>query len=232
MRILGWFENKGILRQFPQAKFKFINPITYSQDVVHHMKKLFLLLIYLTTSSCFYDDPSFSRTLVKDLKLEWWGENRNQTITLSMVKGDFGSLVIIPETVFAVGFNNDFVIAKSYPNKEKEIQDRIFRYDEQTGDYFLPEPKDTIFLSSDDEYYEKDGKWYHISNGWNPPIGLFPYKDSIYFHILDLRNWNSDKKWNSDNQYRLNSEEEFIKKRKELNIPKNLDFETVYEESV
>ncbi|REE06928.1 hypothetical protein DFQ09_1294 [Winogradskyella pacifica] len=167
---------------------------------------------------------------MKDLKLEWWTESKNQTITLGMVRGDFGGLVIIPETVFAVGYNNDFVIAKSYPNKEKEIQNRLFNYDKKTGNYLLTEPNDTIYLNSDDKYYQKDGKWYHMSNGWNPPNGLFPYKDSTYYHIIDLRNWDSSKKWNSDNLYRLNSKDEFNKKRIELNVPEKLDFEIVNKE--
>ena len=202
------------------------------KSVVHHLKKaLYISLILILTSSCSFDEQNFSKTLVKDLKLEWWGEQKKQTITFGMVRGDFGGLLIIPETVFAVGYNEEFLIAKSYPNKEKEIQNRLFNYDEKTGDYLLTEPNDTIYLSSDDKYYEKKGKWYHISNGWNPPNGLFPYKDSIYYHIIDMRNWDSSKKWNSENLYRFKSEEEFNKKRNELNISKSIDFETVYKES-
>lgn len=194
-------------------------------------KTLYILFILIGISSCFFDEQSFSRPLVKDLKLEWWGEPRNQSITFGMVRGDFGGLLVIPETVFAVGHNDDFLIAKSYPNKEKEIQNRLFNYDEKTRNYLLTDPNDTIYLSSDDEYYEKDGKWYHISNGWNPPNGLFPYKDSIYYHIVDLRNWDSSKKWNDENLYRLNSKSEFDKKRIELNVPESLNFEIVYKES-
>ena len=195
------------------------------------MKQAFYILIMLLiTSSCFLDEPHYSKPLVKDLKLEWWAESKNQTITFGMVRGDFGGLVIIPETVFAVGYNNDFVIAKSHPNKEKEIQDRLFNFDKETGDYLLTEPSDTIYLSADDKYYQKDGKWYHISNGWNPPNGLFPYKDSTYYHIIDLRNRDSSKKWNSYNLYRLNSEDEFNKKRIELDVPEKLDFEIVNKE--
>lgn len=199
---------------------------------VHHLKKaLYISLILVLTSSCFFDEQNFSKTLVNDLKLEWWGEPKNQTITLGMVGGDFGGLLIIPETVFAVGYNENFLIAKSYPNKAKEIQNRLFYYDEKTGDYLLIEPNDTIYLSPDDRYYEKNGKWYHISNGWNPPSELFPCKDSIYYHIIDMRNWNSSKKWNSENLYRFDSEKEFNKKRNELNIPKSVDFEIVYKET-
>lgn len=198
---------------------------------MHHLKKtLYIITTLLTTSSCFFDEPKFSKPLVKDLKLEWWGDSKNQTITFGMVRGDFGGFVIIPETVFAVGYNDDFVIAKSYPNKEKEIQDRLFNSDNATGDYILTKPSDTVYLSSDDEYYKKDGKWYHISNGWNPPNGLFPYKDSTYYHIIDLRNWDSSKKWNDQNLHRLNSKEEFDKKRIELNVARSLDFEIVSKE--
>ncbi|WP_420553489.1 hypothetical protein [Tenacibaculum aiptasiae] len=195
------------------------------------MKKvLYISLILALTSSCFFDEQNFSKPLVKDLKLEWWGDQKNQTITFGMVRGSFGGLLIIPETVFAVGYNDEFLIAKSYPNKEKEIRNRLFNYDKKTEDFLLTEPSDTIYLSSDDRYYEKNGKWYHKSNGWNPPNGLFPYKDSIYYHIIDLRNWESSKKWNTENLHRFKSEEEFNKKRNELNIPKSIDFEIVYKE--
>ncbi len=165
------------------------------------------------------------------MKLEWWGEPKNQTITFGMVRGDFGGLLIIPETVFAVGYNQEYLIAKSYPNKEKEIQHRLFNYDEKTGDYLLTEPNDTIYLSSDDRYYEKKGKWYHVNNAWNPPNWLFPYKDSIYYHIIDMRNWDSSKNWNPDNLYQFKSEERFNKKRTELGIPNSIDFEIVYKGS-
>lgn len=194
-------------------------------------KAFYISLVLIVTSSCFFEEPNFSKPLVKDLKLEWWGEPKNQTVTMGMVRGDFGGLLIIPETVFAVGYSNEFLIAKSYPNKEREIENRLFNYDEITGDYFLTEPNDTIYLSSDDKYYEKDGKWYHISNGWNPPKGLFPYKDSIYYHIIDMRNWDSSKKWDDQNLYQFRSKSEFDLKRNELNIPESIDFEVVYKES-
>ena len=198
---------------------------------MHLKKTLYILLMLLIMSSCFFDEPNFSKPLINDLKLEWWNEPKYQTITLGMVRGDFGGLLIIPETVFAVGYDNNFLIAKSYPNKEEEIRNRLFNYDEETGHYLLTKSSDTIYLSSDDRYYARNGKWYHTSNGWSAPSALFPYKDSIYYHIIDMRNWDSSKKWDKRNLYHFHSKDEFDRKKIELNIPKTIEFEIVYEES-
>lgn len=189
-----------------------------------------LLLLVILASSCFFDEPSYSKPLVNDLKLEWWGHKKRQKITLGKNQSSFGGLMIIPETVFAVGYNDDFLIAKNYPNKEEEIHRRLFNYSKETGDFRITDPKDTIYLSSDDSIYQKNGTWYHFSNGWNPPNDLFPYKDSIYYHILDMRDWGDTQSWDDKHLFRFTSEEEFLKKKKELKIPEVIQFQIVYSE--
>ncbi|KGL58398.1 hypothetical protein PHEL85_3457 [Polaribacter sp. Hel1_85] len=83
----------------------------------------------------------------------------------------YSNRLIVPETVFALGENGDFIIAKSHPK--------------------------------------------NLKSGIN--------KSVTYYHIIEV-----DKK--STEQSPNLTLEQFENKRKELNIPKNLDFEIVYEE--
>jgi len=41
---------------------------------------------------------------------------------------------------------------------------------------FITAPNDTFYLGADDRYYEKDGKWYQISNRYGP----YKYSLSIF----------------------------------------------------
>ncbi len=87
----------------------------------------------------------------------------------------------------------------------------------------LSDPADTIWLSGEDSLYQKNKKWYHISNGWNPPDSLKPYKRITYFHIVDIRQYSS-KKMDSYKIYTFDNEKYFILKRQELAVPADLTF--------
>ena len=132
--------------------------------------KLLILLIGISFSSCL-DDPITARKVTNDYYLNWVYDNSDQILLRSSDDGKSGSIEI-SETVFAVGFNDNYIIAKQHPNLEREISERLFGNFSANGDYLLENPADTIYLAKDDRIYEQDGKWYHISNGWNPPNGL------------------------------------------------------------
>lgn len=180
--------------------------------------KLLILLIGISFSSCL-DDPITARKVTNDYYLNWVYDNSDQILLRSSDDGKSGSIEI-SETVFAVGFNDNYIIAKQHPNLEKEISERLFGNFAANGDYLLENPSDTIYLAKDDGIYEQDGKWYHISNGWNPPDSLKPYKKTTYYHIIDIRTKNGEK-------YKLNNESEFWAKRESLGIPKSLDFSII-----
>ena len=190
-----------------------------NKKIEHKLKKtLVILLIGISFSSCL-DDPITARKVTKDYYLNWVYDNSDQILLRSSDEGKSGSIEI-SETVFAVGFNDNFIIAKQHPNLEEEISKRLFGNHEKGGDYLLTNPADTIYLSKEDGIYEKNGKWYHITNGWNPPDSLKPYKKITFYHIIDIRKKKAKK-------YKFDNESEFWAKRQNLGIPKNLNFSII-----
>lgn len=189
------------------------------------MKKYLVIgLIGLLLTGCFWgDEPTSYRKLTKDFWLNWWADSTDQHILLSTSDNGNGGSFVVKQTVFAVGYNDNFIIAKQHPDKEEEIQARLFNRDSIEGTYLLSDPADTIWLSSEDSIYQKNNKWFHISNGWNPPDSLKPYRALTYFHIIDIRNYER-KIWDSYKVYTFDNEREYIKKRNELGVPDNLKF--------
>lgn len=189
------------------------------------MKKITLIgLLAILLVGCFFgDEPTSYRKLTKDFWLNWWADSTDQHILLSTSEDGNGGSFVVKRTVFAVGYDNNFIIAKQHPDKQEEVQNRLFNRDSIEGTYLLSDPKDTIWLSGEDSIYKKNGKWYHISNGWNPPDSLKPYRAITYFHLVDIRHYkNGD--WQSYKVYTFDNENDFTKKRKELGVSDNLRF--------
>jgi hypothetical protein len=181
------------------------------------------LSIFLLTGCFFGNEASSSKKLTKDFWLNWWADSADQHILLSTSKDGNGGSFVLKPTVFAVGHNDNFIIAKQHPDRQEEIQARLFNRDSLEGTFLLIDPADTIWLSSEDSIYKKNGKWYHISNGWNPPTNLKPYKDITYFHIIDVRQYQSGK-FDSYKVFTFDNEKDFVIKRQELKVPENLNF--------
>ncbi len=186
------------------------------------MKKILVILIIGFSFSSCLDDPITVQKVTKDYYLNWVYDNSDQILIRSSDKGKSGSIEI-SETVFAVGYNENYIIAKQHPNLEEQISERLFGNHEKGGDYLLTNPADTIYLSKEDGIYEKNGKWYHISNGWNPPDSLKPYKSQTFYHIIDIKEKNGKK-------YKFENESDFWNKRKELGISENLNFTIIDKE--
>lgn len=189
------------------------------------MKKLFLTgLSALLLTGCFWgDEPTSYTKLTKDFWLNWWADSTDQNIILRTESNGNGGTPIIKQTVFAVGYNDNFIIAKQHPDKEEEVSERLFRDQNSKGDFEIKNPADTVYLSKDDRIYQDSGKWYHISNGWNPPDSLKPYKKITYFHIVDIGHYKR-KNWDSYKVYTFDNEKEFIDKRHKLGVPDKLTF--------
>lgn len=168
------------------------------------------------------DEPINSKKITKDYYLVWVYDKSNQKVLKSSNEGKSG-IVKIPETVFAIGFNENYIIAKRHPNLEDKISQSLFNIDNDQGDYLITNPADTVYLSKDDEIYQKNGKWYHISNGWNPPDSLKPYKEITFYHIIDIKS-------EIGASHVFLNESDYLKKRKELGIPKDLNFTVIDEE--
>ena len=186
--------------------------------------KLFLfIIIVLLIAGCFWDEARENKKLVKDFWLNWWAQEDDLHILNSFDIDGNGGIPVIKRTVFAVGFDSNFIIAKQHPDKEEEVQDRLFNYDTIEGAYLLENSYDTVWLSGEDSIYKKNGKWYHISNGWSPPDSLRPYKRITFYHIIDIRHYQLCV-WDSYKVYTFNTEKEFNAKRQELGVPRNLVF--------
>src|SRR4051812_27148735 len=102
------------------------------QEIKRRPIQLIILSIFCGSlfTSCLLDgEPPSNKKLAKDFWLSWWGEKADQHILCSTsADGNSGS-VVIKQTVFAVGCNDDFIIAKQHPDKQEEIADRLFNRD-------------------------------------------------------------------------------------------------------
>ncbi len=174
--------------------------------------------ILLFASSCFlHDEECETIHLTKDYNLCWWGDKKSMGVFQNSEPDKYGGAPVVEETVIALNFNDQFIIVKQHPNKEREVSDRLFNYkDSLTQDFILIDPADSIYLD-DDSIYQKNGKYYHISNGWNPPDSLYPYTKITNYYIIDIRG--------ADYQsYLYTNIDSFEVKRKALGIDSMLIF--------
>jgi hypothetical protein len=131
---------------------------------------------------------------------------------------------VIGPTVFALGWNDDFIIVKQHPDLHSKVHSRLFSSVNNRGHYEIKDMSDTIFLLKDDSIYNEYGLWYHVKNDWTSPDSLKPYKGITYYHIIDIR-----KKMYVEGQYGIytfDNARNFNLKRFVLSVPKDLDFTT------
>lgn len=189
------------------------------------MKKLIAIFFLLLLSSCYFgDNPSSNKKIVKDFWLNWWENKTDKHILLSNVDNGSMGTIIIEATVAEVGFNDDFIIVKQHPNVARKITERLSNYHFDGKAQEIKDLADTIWLHDHDEVYEYNGKYFHKERFAIEflPDSLRPYKGITNYFILDLRKY--DKTFQNYELYKLKNEEEFFKKRKELKVPKSLNF--------
>ncbi|WP_092447530.1 DUF3997 domain-containing protein [Winogradskyella sediminis] len=133
------------------------------------MKKILGIAFLLILQSCYFGAGLVEKEITDDYWL--FANNTLDEMSIWFNAEKYSNRLIVPETVFALGENGDFIIAKSHPkNLESGID-----------------------------------------------------KSVTYYHIIEV-----DKK--SPEQSPNLTLEQFENKRKELNIPNDLDFDIVYEE--
>jgi hypothetical protein len=193
-----------------------------------------IVSVLLPFTSCFFwnkDGERVVHRITKDFYLEYYFGIKEQSIfqTRDTVYKEYGGVSVIKATVFAVGNDESFVIVKQHPNMEQEINDRLFKSEQGSSDFVLKDLGDSIYLSKDDKVYSKNGKWYHKSNGWNPPDSLCPNKKITNYYILDIRNYKIGD-YDSYKMYQFDNKADFEKKRQELGVSDKLDFTMVSKE--
>jgi len=181
----------------------------------------------LTGCFPFADHETSARHLTGPFYLTWSVEPKEQIIMESFDNSGLNGTIVIKPTVFAVGYDDSFIIVKHHPDKEEEIRLRLFKETNQQGHYLLQDPDDTVYLSREDSIYQEDGKWYHISNGWSPSDTLKPYKAETLYSVIDIRNYNLQTWHGRDKVFTFKNAADFKKKQEELGVPKNLGFSIV-----
>jgi hypothetical protein len=136
---------------------------------LNNLKKILGIVFLLVLQSCYFGAGLVEQEITDDYFL--FANNSLEEMSIWYHAEKYSNRLIIPETVFALGENGDFIIAKSHPR--------------------------------------------NIENGIN--------KSVTYYHIIEV-----DKK--SIEESPNLTLEQYENKRKMLNIPKNLDFEIVYDE--
>jgi hypothetical protein len=136
---------------------------------LNNLKKILGIAFLLILQSCYFGAGLVEKEITDDYFL--FANNSLEEMSIWYHAEKYSNRLIIPETVFALGENGDFIIAKSHPR--------------------------------------------NIENGIN--------KSVTYYHIIEV-----DKK--SIEESPNLTLEQYENKRKMLNIPKNLDFEIVYDE--
>ena len=194
---------------------------------------VYFIFFSLLFQSCYFgDNPSGTKRVKKDFCTTWF-ENRSD---LKLIKCDNDKIsgngtLIIEETVFAIGSNENFIIAKQHPNKKKEIVNRLTQrkyIDEAEYFYLLPDLRDTIWLQKKDSIFKIDSVWCHKDYIFEHllPDTLKPYKAITNYYIIDIQNY-SRSDYNSYTLFKFDNENDFNKKRIELNINDTLKFEVI-----
>lgn len=185
---------------------------------------LMILLFGIYCTSCYFGANDWYGHISKDFYKSCWDEH----CKIMHSKGDTPSFfdgIIVDKTVFAIGNNDQFIIAKQHPHKDKEISDRLFKKSFSTVTYKwyyeLTTPADTVFLTPEDSIFSFEGKWYHTKDKWTDPDSLKPYKRKTLYHIIDIR-------WYPNHGYKVytfDNEKDFNTKRFILGVPKDLPYE-------
>ncbi len=199
------------------------------------MRKIALgFIICLVLTSCLFgDNPYVQKPLIKNYWLYWLDYKKNQQIVYCTTENVYGSIqnIIIPKTVFAVGFNNRFIIAKQHPFIADSLENSL--YDgwnkNDRGHYPVKHLKDTVFLKEGDTVYLERGKWYHTENRYSYiPDSLSPYKEITIYHIIDTGKKNGN---NPYTHFSFRSESDFKQKCQKLGIGNNLKF-SIFEKTL
>lgn len=187
----------------------------------------FTVFVAFLMSGCylFGDDAHEEVGLTKGFYMNWFIDPAYRHIVLSRDNPTSG-IVVVRDAVVAAGYNDEFIIAMQHPNLSDTIEKRLFIRDSVTGDYQLLDPADSVYLWEGDSLYERDGRWYHISNGSAIPDSLRPHKGITNYFVVDLRGYEEGDR-DGYLVHQASNETDFLLLRSRLKVPEDLVFSFV-----
>lgn len=184
-----------------------------------------LFLCSFILNGCFFggDTETIKEHIKGDVWI-WTSETETKySMILSQENPSKGGMQIVPETIFNIEYNNDFMLVFRYVNTAQEVGNRLFdkRTKNKFGNYEIKELSDSIYLTNNDSIYRLGNKYFHSRKKWDYPDSLFVDKRSIEYHIFDFR---KSKYFGSQDyeSFVFRDEVSYLKKKQELKIQKNL----------
>lgn len=122
---------------------------------------MLLLCAVFGVNGCFLNRPESVQNIVKDFNLGWQGDPVHQSLYVNIDHTEYGGLKIVEETVFAIAWDQNFIIALQRPHQEGENH----HYDSDTIYHLIDireysqrfwGPKDNVYvLDNADDYQHK-----------------------------------------------------------------------------
>ena len=202
-----------------------------ASDKAKMKRVLFIVVSVLILTSCYFgDNPMEQNRITGCFWLDWFDNPIDQKIVYSPTEDLNGGSIVVEKTVFAIGSNDNFIIAKQHPDKAQEVEERLYDGHARNAreDFEIKNLSDTIFLSKYDSLYQENGRWYHTGRDFTSlPDSLKLYRRITYFHIIETKKYDGTKPYIL---HTFDNESDFNKKRIELNIPNDLTFTNIRKE--
>jgi len=124
--------------------------------------KFFLIVSFLCYQGCFFGTGLIEQSLDNDFYL--FANNSFDETSIIYNTGKYSSSIIVEESVFAVGFNDDFIIAKRHPKDSinQILEEIIYYYIIEINNISKNNPKKSIPLS--EEQYKSKRRELKIPN--------------------------------------------------------------------
>jgi len=137
-----------------------------AQELMKKLKKILGITFLLILQSCYFGAGLVEQNLPDDFFL--FANSSLDEMSIWFHAEEYSNQLIVPETVFAVGYNNDFIIAKSHPKDlENGINKRVTNYHIIIVNKKSPEQSTSLTL----EQFEYEKKRLNIP-------------DKLDFHIV------------------------------------------------
>ena len=111
--------------------------------------KILIIIILSSLTGCFGLFDSGSDRIIGKYIILWIDLQENQTISEQFELNSSSSTQIVPEYVFAVGHNNDFIIAKQHPTSGFEGG---FEIDTSITNYYVIDMNRKILLKGNKHF--------------------------------------------------------------------------------